>query len=86
MPFYQVWATVHHEAQCVIEANDYDHAVEIATGLSGMDFEELGLTNGSETSVDKIEETTETPAPYFYELISDTDTQFSLPKPRANLP
>jgi hypothetical protein len=69
MPFYQVWATVHHEAQCVIEANDPDHAVAIATHLSGMDFEELGLTNGSETSVDKIEETTDEPHPYFYEIL-----------------
>jgi len=36
MPFYQVWATVHHEATCVIEANDQDHAVAIATALSGI--------------------------------------------------
>jgi hypothetical protein len=41
MPFYQVVATVHHEAQCVIEANDSDHAVTIATALSGMDYEEF---------------------------------------------
>jgi hypothetical protein len=75
MPFYQVCATVHHEANCVIEANDPDHAVAIATELSGIDFEELGLTNGSETSVDSVELTDETPAPYFYEILEGLSSE-----------
>ena len=77
MPFYQVCATVHHEANCVIEANDPDHAIAIATELSGMDFEELGLTNGSETSVDSVELTDEEPAPYFYEILEGYATILS---------
>jgi hypothetical protein len=40
-----------------------------------MDYEELGLTNGSETSVDSVELTDETPAPYFYEILEGLSSE-----------
>jgi hypothetical protein len=75
MPFYQVWATVHHEATCVIEANDQDHAVAIATALSGIDYDNLGYTNGAETSVDEIVPTEEKPSSTFYDIIESLSSE-----------
>jgi hypothetical protein len=69
MPFYQVYATIHYEAQGVIQANDYDHAVAIATAMSGIDYDNIGLTNGAETSVDSIVPTEEKPSSTFYDIL-----------------
>lgn len=75
MPFYQVYATIHYEAQAVIEANDYDHAVAIATAMSGIDYDNIGLTNGAETSVDSIVPTEEKPSSTFYDILESLSSE-----------
>jgi hypothetical protein len=77
MPYYTVYATIHYEAQCVIEANDPDHAVAIATHLTGIQYDELGLTNGQEVSVDEIVECAsgESPSATYYEILNDLVSQ-----------
>lgn len=51
MPKYEITATFVSEGHAIIEADDFDEAVRLATEMTSGDFE---YPNGTESNIDTI--------------------------------